>query len=186
MLIVGWDDSLSHAGGTGGWIVKNSWGTGWGASGYFTIAYGSASIGKWSSFMSAWQDYDANGGLFYYDDGGWSASWGGSGTTMWGLARFTPASNTAATRVEFWTTDATSDVDIYIYDTFSGGTLSNLLRQSLNHSFSEAGYHSVPLASPLPLTGVPEPHEYLLMALAAAMLLYLLATRRKRHLSPFL
>ncbi len=41
-------------------------------------------------------------------------------------------------------------------------------------------------ASPLPLTGVPEPHEYLLMALAAAMLLYLLATRRKRHLSPFL
>jgi len=26
VLIVGWDDSLTHAGGTGGWIVKNSWG----------------------------------------------------------------------------------------------------------------------------------------------------------------
>jgi len=159
VLIVGWDDNLSHAGGTGGWIAKNSWGTNWGGTcgygsqrGYFTIAYGSASIGKYSSFMSAWQNYDSNGGLLYYDDGGWSASWGGGSTTMWGLARFVPASNTNATRVEFWTTDATTDVDIYIYDTFSGGILSNLLRQSLNHSFSEAGYHSVALSSPLPVT----------------------------------
>ena len=159
VLIVGWDDNLSHAGGTGGWIARNSWGTNWGGTcgygsqrGYFTIAYGSASIGKYSSFMSAWQNYDSNGGLLYYDDGGWSASWGGGSTTMWGLARFVPASNTNATRVEFWTTDATTDVDIYIYDTFSGGTLSNLLCQSLNHSFSEAGYHSVALSSPLPVT----------------------------------
>lgn len=35
-------------------------------------------------------------------------------------------------------------------------------------------------AAPMPLTGVPEPHEYLLMALVAAMLLYLVYTRRKQ------
>lgn len=34
--------------------------------------------------------------------------------------------------------------------------------------------------TPLPLGGVPEPHEWLLLSLAAALLLYLLATRRAR------
>jgi uncharacterized repeat protein (TIGR01451 family) len=160
VLIVGWNDSLTHAGGTGGWIVKNSWGTSWGGTcgygterGYFTIAYGSAGIGRYSSFMSAWQDYDPNGGLLYYDESGWSSSMGYYGnTTAWGLAKFIPAGNTNVTRVEFWTTDQTTDVDIYLYDGFNGSTLSGLLWQSLNHSFGEAGYHSVALSSPLPVT----------------------------------
>ncbi|MEE9616799.1 MAG: C1 family peptidase [Anaerolineae bacterium] len=159
VLIVGWDDSLTHDGGTGGWIVKNSWGTGWGGTcgygserGYFTIAYGSASIGKWSSFMYDWQDYDANGGLMYYDESGWSASTGYGNTTAWGLVKFIPSSNTYATRVEFWTTDAPTNVDVYVYDDFNGTAPSNLLASKENLSFDEAGYHSVALDSPLAVT----------------------------------
>ena len=155
VLIVGWDDNLTHAGGKGGWIVKNSWGWWWGNNGYFTIAYGSASIGKWSSFMYDWQDYDNEGGLMYYDEaGGWWSALGGGSTTAWGLCEFIPASNTYVTRVEFWTTDATTDVDIYLYDDFNTGTktLSNLRYSKLDLSFDEAGYHSVQLDEPLPLT----------------------------------
>ena len=156
VLIVGWDDSLAHAGGTGGWIVKNSWGTGWGASGYFTIAYGSASIGTDSSFMGDWQDYDTNGGVEYFDEGGWWTSYGqsgGSNTTAWGLAKFTPSSSTYVTRVEFWTSDATTDVDVHLYDGFDGTTLGSKLAEVLDNSFSEAGYHSVALTSPVSVTG---------------------------------
>ncbi len=155
VLIVGWDDALTHAGGTGGWIVKNSWGTGWGGtcgygaeSGYFTIAYGSANIGKYSSYSKAWQDYDPTGELLYYDEGGASINWGFGNITGWGLCGFTTSITAYLNRVEFWTNDITTDVDVYVYDEFDGNSLSSVLASKLNLSFTEAGYHSVVLDSP--------------------------------------
>jgi hypothetical protein len=160
VLIVGWDDSLTHAGGEGGWIVKNSWGTGWGGpcgygaeAGYFTVAYGSASIGMDSSFVYDWQDYDTSGSLLYYDEAGNATAWGcTASTTAWGLAKFLPGGDMTITRVEFWTSDATTDVGVYLYDDFDGTTPTNPLAEKLNNSFAEAGYHSVALDSPLPVT----------------------------------
>ena len=39
--IVGYDDNQKY------WICKNSWGTGWGESGFFRIAYGDCGIDTW-------------------------------------------------------------------------------------------------------------------------------------------
>jgi C1A family cysteine protease len=156
VLIVGWSNNLPPVPGSSspasGWIVKNSWGTGWGAGGYFYITYGSGNIGLYSSFIDDWQSHDPNGDLWYYDDDGWWEAWGYNNPTAWGLAKFIPDHNTNVTRVEFWTADATTDVDVYLYDSFNGTSLSGLLASKLNRSFSEAGYHSVALDTPVPVT----------------------------------
>jgi cathepsin L len=39
VILVGWDDS------TGSWILRNSWGIGWGDAGYMQIAYGANCVG---------------------------------------------------------------------------------------------------------------------------------------------
>jgi hypothetical protein len=49
VLIVGYDDAMCN--GQGAWIVKNSWGTGWGVSGYLYIKYGTARIGSYATIV---------------------------------------------------------------------------------------------------------------------------------------
>jgi C1A family cysteine protease len=44
VAIIGYDDAA------GCWICKNSWGTGWGESGFFRIAYGECGIDTWAVY----------------------------------------------------------------------------------------------------------------------------------------
>ncbi len=44
--LVGWDDAA------GVWILRNSWGTYWGESGYMEIRYGTSNIGRLASWVS--------------------------------------------------------------------------------------------------------------------------------------
>lgn len=47
VLIVGWDDSK------GAWLIKNSWGTGWGMNGYCWVKYGHFNVGRRACVIAA-------------------------------------------------------------------------------------------------------------------------------------
>ncbi len=46
VLIIGWDDAK------GAWLIKNSYGTDWGESGFGWVKYGSNNIGQWSAWVA--------------------------------------------------------------------------------------------------------------------------------------
>jgi C1A family cysteine protease len=48
IVLVGWDDTQ---GTSGVWLLRNSWGTGWGESGYMRIEYGCCRVGYAASYV---------------------------------------------------------------------------------------------------------------------------------------
>ena len=152
VCLIGWDDDIVWPGsaGTGAWIAKNSWGTGWGDNGYFYLCYGSASMCEVASLD--YKDYDANETLYYWDEAGQVSGAGCSGPSAWMANIFTSAQDGNLTHVDFWTTSNNAQYDIYVY--LDGDISDGLQNQAAFKSGTceEYGYYSIQLSSPVSLT----------------------------------
>ena len=160
ICIVGWDDSVPHpaGGGSGAWIVKNSWGTGWGGTcgycsenGYFYLCYGSGDMEEAAYYE--YKDHSALEKIYYWDEAGWVNDAGyGTIDYAWMANVFTMTASGMLTHVDFWTTSNNADYEIKVYgDDNPADGLTNQLTSELG-TCQEAGYYSIALNSTVAVT----------------------------------
>lgn len=152
VLIAGWDDTKITAGGTGAWIVKNSWGTGFGENGYFYVSYNDSKILSSNAAYPVRNNFEVNGQVYYYDKYGRVSGYGLGGNTAYGLVKFIASNRREISKIVTYASTANTELDINIYDSFDGTNLSILLGSITNQQCSLPGYYSFDLNNPILLS----------------------------------
>ncbi len=160
ICIVGWDDNYSAsnfnktAPANGAFLVRNSWGTSWGDSGYFYVSYYDGTFGR-QDYSAAFTGEPTNNykSVYQYDTLGWVSSWGYYTDTAWGANIFTAKDKTPITAVSFYAETAGASYEIYVYTGVTAGKpRTGTLQCSTSGSLTYAGYYTIGLPASVPLT----------------------------------
>ena len=162
VAIIGWDDNhyVPAAGENGAWLVKNSWDSSWGLSGYFWISY----YDKWSCQepqMGAVSFIDVEPlqytSVYYHDYHGWRDDFTDFLTAF---NAFTATEDTWLKAVNIFTTTDTVEYEIKIYDTFGDNGLTDVLSVATGTA-NHTGFHTIDLELPVSLENDDEFYIYL-------------------------
>jgi hypothetical protein len=164
VTIVGWNDSYpasnfaNHPKGPGAFIVKNSWGTGWGQQGFFYVSYYDTQFATNSQPPTVFTaepttNYDIN---YQYDPLGWVTSVGSPNTiipsnTAWGANVFTATSNQQLSAVSFYAGSLNTQYHIYVYTDPTSGPIGGTEYTGPSGTTAMSGYFTIPLSTTVPL-----------------------------------
>ncbi len=117
--IVGWNDTVTTAGGTGAWIVRNTYGQGWGEGGYYYLSYNDSQFGIYNGFWPEVMGNEPGTHIYQYDEiGGY---WGvGFNTEIgFGLVKFeTGERDNEISQIGSFIVSTNCGVEIKVYDHF--------------------------------------------------------------------
>ena len=159
VCVVGWDDNFSRSNfltpppGDGAFIIRNSWGTYWGQSGYFYMSYYDGIMGKTENAVFRAEPASNYNTIYQYDTLGWVGSTGYGNTSAWFANVFTATSNSPIAAASWYAASPNSTYTIYIYTNPTSGPISSAGPVATSTGTLEtAGYHTVRLASPVSVT----------------------------------
>ncbi len=152
VAIVGWDDNKKTQApeGNGAWLIKNSWGTGWGNAGYFWISYYDKHCTRHPE-MGAVSFQDVNlleyQKIYYHDYHGWRDT---KTDINQAFNTFIAENNSLLEAVNFFTAADNVDYILEIYDRFENNELKYQIYSDTGN-IEYKGFHTIQLDSPIGL-----------------------------------
>lgn len=161
ITIIGWDDDYSKnnfvSQGTptnnGAWIIRNSWGTGIGESGYQYISYEDTAIDDIAfgfDFEAKNNTNDADN-MYFYDDCGYIQAMDLQAQKNVNISNvYTSTKNEVLKQVSIYVEHA-GNYDVKIYKGVGSNPETGTLAKSQSGTFDKAGFHKINLTSTVDL-----------------------------------
>jgi len=147
VTIVGWDDNYSAANfsstpaGNGAFLIKNSWGTGWGDAGYFWLSYYDGTAPRNNA---VYQASTTAQNIYQYDPYGVITAVGLGATTAYIANIFTAVDDEEVRAVGYYAGVPSASYTAQVYTGVTAGApTSGTLAGSKSGSFTYAGFYSI-------------------------------------------
>jgi len=155
VCVVGWDDAypagrfLQRPPGPGAFLIKNSWGTGYGQGGYFWISYYDRSSGTTLTVFDGAEAAGNHDAIYQHDALGWSRSLGFGSTTAWFAARYTSGGDGSVTAASFYTAKPGARYEVRVAPSLAEIAAAPVAGAG---AIDVGGYHTVTLTTPVAVT----------------------------------
>lgn len=157
VCIVGWDDNFDKSRfptappANGAFIIRNSWGTSWGQSGYFYISYYDSKIGRDNAVFCGNSPTDNYDRIYQYDPLGWVSSLGYNNETGWFANVFTSAQHGEIAAYSFYAGAPGAAYEAYVYLSPNSGPINTTAGWSAFQAgtLTFGGYHTVTFDTPV-------------------------------------